>query len=78
MPTDEPVMQRAVRPTQAAPRPRYREKRYRPRIGCEELGRRFARGLDLWTGQPLRGLDALNWRRLQFDMCEICEEEPCP
>lgn len=45
-------------------------------IGTEELSRRYAAGLDLWTANPLVGQDLLDRRRLGEGRSENWKARP--
>ncbi len=55
-----------TRPSRAAPGKNHRA----PKVGIEELVRRYDKRLDLWTGKPLVGTDVASWLRLFYDMGE--------
>lgn len=42
----------------------------RKTVGAAELERRSKEGLDLWTGEPLTGLDRIQWNRLKHGVPE--------
>jgi len=61
------ITRKAYRPS--ATRARKKVVRKKP-VGMEELARRKAAGLDLWTGEPLQGLDLIQWNRLEHGIGE--------
>ena len=42
----------------------------RERLPIEELIRRRENGLDLWTGEPLEGMDADDWLQNEYQLGE--------
>ncbi len=53
-----------------------REKRRQevePPRGEALLALRFMWGLDLWTGEPLKGLDLADWYRLRSNLREVTQ-----
>jgi hypothetical protein len=52
-----------------------KERVNRNQRGVEEMADRYRQGRDIWTGELLRGQDAVDWRAAQFERAEDAMDE---